>query len=306
MTTQTATPYWFRGYFLNPAKVSTGRRALSIVLGVFLFFALTVFGVIMVLQLSVFNPDYIASYVDNIDISASATNWLNENVAPDRPVAARAAQLGITYFEPQIQEQLHALVRNVYAFFLNRMEQGKLLETVAAQRPLVNDVAANIQSVLNVPGLQSLLNNLGIDPNQIANRINIDQINSYFDMLEKAAKFQTLIVFAKNFFIPLILILIALLIGIIFAAKKLRFIFIVLGLTFAVYGILQLSSLLPFGNFARDAITNLNLNSLANDSAQRFINDVIRMLNIFSGVILFCGIVLVAAYFLTRPRKIAV
>jgi hypothetical protein len=221
-------------------------------------------------------------------------------------VAARAAVLGINYFEPQIREQLHSLVRNIYDFFLTRLDQGKLLETVASQRPLVNDVVNNLQAVLNIPILQSLLTNLGIDPQLLINRINLDQINSYFDLLEKAANYQSWLVFIKNFYVPLIIIIIALIAGIIFVGRRFRFVFIVLGVTFATYGVLQLSSALPFGNYASSSIESLGLSSLATDSALRFTNDLIRMLNVFSAVILFCGLVLIIAYFLTRSRKTAV
>jgi hypothetical protein len=267
---------------------------------------LTLFGVIMALQITAFNPDYIASYVDEADISSIVTTWLNENVAPDRPVLARAAALGANYFEPQIKEQLHSAVRTAYTFLLNRLDQGRLLETIQSQRPLINDVATNTQAVLNIPALQSLFTNLGIDSSKIASSIDVNQINSFFDLIERAARFQSLLAFVKNFYIPLIVILIALIVGIIFVGRRFRFIFIVLGITLAVYGVVQLSSLLPFGNLARSAIANLSLSSLATDTATKFINDVIRPINIFSAIMLFCGLVLMVMYFVTRPRRAAV
>ena len=294
---------WFTNYFAHPARISAGRRAVTIILGVLLFLALTVFGVIMILQLTAFNTDYIASYVDNIDVAGSLTIWLNENAAPQRPVAAQAAILGVNYFEPQIKEQLHSLIRNIYSFFLNRLEEGRLLQTIEEQRPLVENVANNVQVLLNLPLVQSIFNNLGIDKSVINSRINTAEIDSFFNLIERAGKFQRLIVFAKNFYIPLILIIVALITGIIFAGRKFRFIFMVLGLVFSIYGVTQLSSLLPFGNLARSAITHLELSPFAHDSAIRFVNDVIGMLNIFCAVILFGGLLLIAAYFLTGSRK---
>lgn len=290
-------------YFKNPAKISAGRRALTIILGVLLFLALTIFGVIMVLQFTAFNPDYIASYVNDIDISNSATVWINENVAPQRPVVAQAAILGVNYFEPQIKEQLYFFVRNVHSFFLTRLEEGRLPQTVEEQRPLVENVANNVQVILNLPAVQNIFNNLGIDTSVISIRINTAEINSFFNLIETAGKSQRLIVFAKNFYIPLILIILALIAGIIFAGRKFRFIFIVLGLVFSIHGILQLSSLLPLGNYARSAIANIELSPFAHDSVIRFINDVVGMLNIFSAVILFAGLLLIAAYFLTGLSK---
>jgi hypothetical protein len=116
----------------------------------------------MVFHLSIFSPDYVASYVDDVDVSGLASNWLNENIAPERPIVAKAAELGITYFEPQIKDQMRTVVRHIYAFFLDRLEQGKLLETVVEQRSLVTDVASNLQTVLNVPAVRNILEGLGI------------------------------------------------------------------------------------------------------------------------------------------------
>jgi hypothetical protein len=294
---------WFKNYFGNPAKISSGRRAATIVLGVLLFIALTVFGVIMVLQFTAFYPNYIASYVNDIDISNALTIWINENIAPQRPEVAQAAILGVNYFEPQIIEQLNSVVENIYSFFLERMEEGELLQTIEEQRPLVENVANNIQAIINLPVVQSVFNNLGIDASAINIQVNTGEINSFFTLIEKAAKFQQLIAFAKSFFIPSIFIVLALIAGIIFTGRKFRFIFIVLGAVFSIHGILQLAGLLPLGNYARQAITNLELSPFAHDSATRFVNDVIGMLDIFSAVILFAGLLLITAYFLTRLRK---
>lgn len=296
---------WFYNYFSNQAKISRFRRYLSIILGILLFSAMVIFGVLLVLQLSVFNPDYIASYVDDINVSSLASDWLNENVAPDNPITAKAAELGIDYYEPQIKEQMRSVIRNVYAFFLTKLEEGRLLETIAEQRPLINDVANNVQVILDVPALKSILDNLGINPDSIKNVINIDQINGYLDLAAKVAQIQTLIVFAKNFYYPMIAIIAAIIIAIIFTARKVRLIALTLGLSFSVYGIVQLVSLLPIRNYGKSAIPNLGLNLAVSNSLLRFINDISQILLIFSSVVLFCGVALLAGYFIINARKAA-
>ena len=241
--------------------------------------------------------------MNDIDISKTLTIWIYENVAPQRPEVAQAAILAVNYFEPQIIEQLNSAVKNIYSIFLERMEEGELLQTIEEQRLLIKNVANNIQAILNLPVMQSIFRNLGIDASAINIRVNTDEIDSFFNLIERAAKFQHLIAFAKSFFIPLIFIVLALIAGIIFAGRKFRFIFIVSGLVFSIHGTLQLAGLLPLGNYARQAITNLELSPFAHYSATRFVNDVIGMLNIYSAVILFAGLLLIAAYFLTRLGK---
>ncbi len=294
--------HWFTNYFSSSVRISPGRRAGTIVLGVLLFIALIVFGVVMDAQLTVYNPNYVASYVNQIDVSTSVTNWLNEKVAPQKPTIAKAAEAAVNYYEPQIKDALESLVRTVYSFFLTKMEQGKLIEAVTEQQARVDDIANNIQEVLNIPALKSIFSNLGIDPGVIGDKLNVDQINSYFDLINRAAKYQSLAVFVEHFYVPLIIILIALIIAIIFLGRRFRFVFAILGIVFVTYGITQLSSILPLGNYARTVITNLSLQSLAQGSAMQFISDSIRILNIFAGVILFVGLLFILAYFLIRPR----
>ena len=265
---------WLRNYFTNPAGVSVVRKTISIALGVILFFSLTLFGVLTVLHLSVFNSEYFASYVDDVDFTELAGDWLDENVAPERPVVARAIELGVSYFEPQIREQAHSIVRNVHRFFLERLEQGRLLETLVSQRPLVNDVATNLQVVLNIPILRSIADNFGVSLDSISQRINIDQINGYFDLLERLARYQSLLRFAKSFFIPLIFIILLLVAGIIFIARKFRLYAIILGLTFAIYGILQLATGLYAGTQGRPVLSVLDVRPAVYGTMLRFWGDV--------------------------------
>jgi hypothetical protein len=292
---------WFANYFSSTAEVSGGMRALSVVLAVLLFFALVIFGIILSMQLSVFNTNYFASYVDDADLSAFSRSWLNENVAPDRPIVAKAAELGINYFEPQIKEQLHSAVRNIHGFFLNRLENGKLLETVSEQRPLITDVATNMQTVLNIPIVKSIIENFGLDPNFIQSYVDVQQINEYFDMIERLARYQALVVFAKNIYIPLIVILLVLIIGMLFTTRRLKQFFIMLGTVFAVYGIIQLISLIPVGTYGRLAIAGLDLSPTVNDVILRFLGDITTTIMIFSAVILFCGMLFIGGYFIYKP-----
>ncbi|MEI6186790.1 MAG: hypothetical protein WCP43_06255, partial [Dehalococcoidia bacterium] len=138
----------FTNYFTGAPRVSSGKKVLLVILGILLALSLLVLGPVMALQLTVFNPNRIASYVDDLDVPAIAQGWLNTYVAPKNPLVAKSAELVIVNFEPQIKEGLKTAVRDTYSFMLNRLENGKLLETVASQKPLVDNLAANVQAVL--------------------------------------------------------------------------------------------------------------------------------------------------------------
>jgi hypothetical protein len=292
----------FIGYFTNAPEVSSGKRLLLIFLGVLLFISLIAFGPILALQQTVFNPDCIASYADDIDIPALAQDWLKQNVAPNNPVLAKSVALVITNFEPQIKAQLRSCVRNSYAFMLDRLEKGKLLETVIAQRPAVDNLASNIQSIVDMPGLGPVFAALGVTTDSIQKYIDVKQINGYFDMLEQLAALRSVVVAADIIFIPLIILSLALIIAIKLIARKPRFIAGELGLIFAISGVLQLVSSLPLNGLVRSATAQFNLTSLLQEWLLRMAADYGNIVVIYGWVLLLFGVALIVTYFILKSR----
>jgi hypothetical protein len=294
----------FLSYFTNAPEVSFGKRLLLVFLGILLFLSLISFGPIMALQLTVFNPDCIASYVNDIDVSALAHDWLNANTAPKNPVLAKTVELVIINFEPQIKDQVRSCVRNTDAFILDRLKKGKLLETVAAQRPVVDNMAAHIQAVIDLPGLSQAFGALGMSPDSIQKYIDVDQINGYFDMLEQLAALKTVVATADIIYIPLIIFILALIVAIKLIARRPRFISGELGLIFAICGVLQFAFILPAGSLLRSAISQFNLPALIHDWLLRMVGDFTNIVMIYGGVLLLCGIALIVVYYVLKSRRL--
>lgn len=292
--------YWFINYFTNGDTVSLPRRILLITLSVLLFFVLIVYGSILTLQRSLFNPDYFASYIDDVNVTQIASDWLTENVAPEDPVIAKAAELGIAQFEPQIRDLLRILVRNLHTFYLNGLEEGRLLETIAEQRPMVNDVITNLDPVLDLPVLESVLEALAINPKSITDSINVDQINAFFDEVERVAQQQRLVAWVKNLFVPMTIFLLALIIGIVLTARKARLVISALGIPFLTYGILQFFSAIAIHAYRSSLVEQLNINPVATDYVLRFFSDTTGILMIYSAVFLFLGSLLMTMHFLLK------
>lgn len=134
----------FISYFTNAPDVSFGKRAWLVILGILLSLSLLVFGPVLALHQTLFNPDCIASYVDDINVATLAKDWLNTNVAPGNHLLAKTEEFVVANFEPQIKYAIKTFVCNTYALILDRLENGKLLQTVEEQRTLVVDLASNI------------------------------------------------------------------------------------------------------------------------------------------------------------------
>jgi hypothetical protein len=293
-------------FFKRPTKITPAKRTWLILLGILLFLSLLSFGPILALQLTALNPDYVATrVVDEMDISGAAHDWLSKNVAPDKPLAAKAIELGVINLEPIIKEGTKSAVSSIYSVMLDSLEKGKLVELVAAQRSLVNDVANNINGVLDSPILSPVISLFGINATSIQKNVDINQINSYFDALDEVAQARDAFIAAKNSFIPLIVFMVLLIIGIVLIARQVKFTTFELGITFAAYGAIELIGALIGKGYIISALSQLDMPQFLQNALQRINDDFINVLVSFSSTMLFCGAVLLVVYFLYKPRQLA-
>jgi len=295
----------FISYFTDAPEVSSGKKVWLVILGILLAISLLVFGPILALHQTAFNPNCIASYVDDIDVTALAKDWLNTNVAPENRLLAKAVQVGLVNFEPQIKDGMKTLVRNVHALILDRLEKGKLLQTVGEQRSLIVDIATNMQAVISLPALNPVFNALGVTASSVQKHINIDQINGFFNMISQLEAVKDIVVGAMISFIPLIIISLVLIIAIKLIGRRPGFISGELGLIFTVCGALQFAFILPAGSFGRSAISQFDLPPLIQEWLLRLVGDFANTIMIYGSVLLLVGIALIVLYYFLKKPKLS-
>ncbi|MFA5064389.1 MAG: hypothetical protein WC566_02885 [Dehalococcoidia bacterium] len=293
----------FIGYFNNAPEVSSGKKLLLIILGILLFISLVLFGPVMALQQTVFNPDCVASYVNDLDVPALTNSWLKENVSPTNPVLAKSAELAIINFEPQIKELMRSSVRNIYAYILDSLKKGKLLDTIAAQKPVVENLAAHIQAIMDLPALSPVFQMLGVNSESITKNMDAGQINGLFDMLEQLAALKSFVVILMSSMIPLLLLMIALVIAIVLIARRPGFMSGELGLISATSGALQFIIILPAGGLGKSLVSQFNLPPLIRDWLLRLVQDFNSIVMIYGGALLLAGIALIVICYALKRVK---
>lgn len=292
-------------FFKRPSKITTGKRIGLIVLGIVLFLSLAAFGPVLALHQTALNPDYVAArVVDEIDVSSAAHDWLTKNISPGNIYVAKSIELGIINLEPKIKERLQSVVSSVYGFILERLEKGKLVEMVASQRPLVNDVVNNVQTVLDLPVLAPVIDSSGIDAAAIQKYVNVSQINAYFDALEQLAQARAAFIAVKNSFIPLIIAILLLIIGIVLIARQVIFTTRELGIIFTAYGALQFIGAFIIKGYTSPLLRQYDIPQFLQNALQRLNNNFTSILIAFSLSVLFCGIVLLVVSFIYKPRQL--
>ncbi len=294
----------FISYFTDAPEVSSGKKVWLVVLGILLSLSLLVFGPVLALHQTVFNPDCIASYVDDIDVASLAKDWLNTNVVPKDPLLAKTAEVVVVNFEPQIKYGMKTFVHNTYALILDSLEKNKLLQTVEEQRTLVVDLASNIQAVLDLPVLSPVFYSLGVTADSVQKYINIDQINGFFNMIDQLQAVKDLVVGIMISFVPLLIISLALIIAVKLIGRRPVFISGELGLIFTTCGALQFAFLLPDGSIGRLAISQFNLPPLVQGWLLRLITDFANIIIIYGSVLLLVGVALIVLYYFLKKSKL--
>ncbi len=104
-----------------------------VLLSFLLFLSLSVFGLALTLNYTVLNPDFLVSEVDKLDIPSLTEEFLSEEMTEEEfPEEFRAALIDtITELEPQIKEQVSAVIYPIYDYLLGKSQSLDLAATLS-------------------------------------------------------------------------------------------------------------------------------------------------------------------------------
>lgn len=98
------------------------------VLSFFLFLSLSIFGVALMLNTTILNPDFVTSELDKLDVSSLVEEIIIEH--PPEEELETALINTITELEPSVKEQLGAAIYSVYDYLLGKRESLDLALTL--------------------------------------------------------------------------------------------------------------------------------------------------------------------------------
>jgi len=124
------------------------------ILGILLFFSLSVFGLAFMLNSTILNPDFVAREMDRINISSLIEEPLSEAIAqeglsPEFKVALFSA---VTELEPAVKKQVAAATYPIYDY-LRGKRQGLDLALVLRNTILSPDFIASLVDRLDISSL---------------------------------------------------------------------------------------------------------------------------------------------------------
>ncbi len=282
-------------------------------LGLLLFFSLSIFGDMLMLKQTILNPDFVVSQVDRLDIPSLAEELLLGQIAIEIPqevpqgeeLVAEVLSNTVADLEPWMKEQASVLIYTGYDYLLGRSQS---LNLVVSLEPVKNSLRDNLEQAVS----ESLPPELsGASPEMIEQFINeayqeaTRDIPEAFELDESlwGSEVQSILEQvrgATGYFelgYKLLIGLIPLLIlGIVLLSRPIRTGLRRLGIIFLVYGALQYISIFIITHLAGTQLTQFDLPFSALQSwLPLFLSDLFAPLKIFSIGVAAAGVVLIIA-----------
>jgi hypothetical protein len=280
--------------------------------------SLSVFGLVLMINQTILNPDFVVSQVNKFDIPSLAKEMLSQQIsqlevpAPYEPYVAEVMDDTIADLEPWMKEQARD---GIYSFYDYLEGRSQSLSLVISLEPVKESLRDNLREVV----LQSPPPELaGLPPAEIERYINesyqqiSQEIPSTFDLtealvspevtaqLEQVKQIIGYFHLAYNALIGLILLLTLLIIVI---NRQVRGSTRGLGSTFLTCGALSYAGVLVAKNVAGTQLTQLDIPVYLQGWIPQFLSDLVAPLEMYGIGLLAAGVALLVVSFVYKPRQ---
>ena len=285
------------------------------ILSFLLFLSLSVFGIAFMLNSTLLNPDFVASEVDKIDVSALVIEMAEEQIGEQLPEEAfflKEALYGIiSDQEPWLKEQLNAAIYTGYDFFLGKSER---LDMIISLEPLKENLRDSLWQTFkeNLPPELSVLPEDQLKPyfdqyyqefaGQIPSEFAFDESSIPPEVMEQMILARQYIDYFQTYYYVLIGFMVLLVLGIILINRSVRGTTRSLGIALLIYGALEFAGVYVARNFMPTSLPLPDIPSSLQMWLMGLFGDLLAPLQMFSLGVLIGGVVLLVVSFVYKPR----
>lgn len=283
--------------------------ALSL-LNFLLFLSLSTFGLVLTLNYTILNPDFVVSQIDRLDVAPLIKEQIQ--IPSEAQFMTEAIDDTIADLEPWMKEQINASIYSGYDYFMGR-SQG--LSIVIYLEPVKESLRNNLREAF----LQSPPPELAALP-----PAQIEQIfNQFYEQISK--QIPTTFEFNESLLPPevmatleqvrqgfgyfqlgyqaLIGFIVLVILGIILLNRQVRSATRGIGTTFLVIGAFGLIEIFLTTRFAWPQMAQLGIPSPLQTWIPQLLSDFLAPLQMFSIGLLAAGVVLLIVSFVYKPRQ---
>ncbi|OGO23954.1 MAG: hypothetical protein A2144_05635 [Chloroflexi bacterium RBG_16_50_9] len=285
------------------------------ILSFLLFLSLSVFGIAFMVNNTLFNPDFVVTEVDNIEISTLIRELTEEQIGSQLPQDAiflkEAAYQVISDQEPWLKEQLNTAIYTTYDFLLGRSAG---LDVAISLEPL----KASLKDALQQAFMQNLPSQLtGLPPaelrlyfdeyyqqiaEQIPSQFQLGESNLPPEAMAQMRLARQYIGYFQTYYFALIGLMVLLIAGIVLINRNIKDATRGLGINFMIYGALEFAGIYVARNYAPVNLMVTDLPPSLQTWLASVYGDLLAPLQIFSLGLFVAGVVLLAVSIIYQPR----
>jgi len=279
-----------------------------------LFLSLSVFGLVLMLNQTLLNPDFVVSELDRLDISALAQELISQQIPQEGELMAEVIGDTVADLEPWIKEQASGITYSSYDYLTGR---SQTLSVAIPLGPVKDSLKDNLRQAL----LQSPPPELaGLSPAEIEQFINeISQeytkdIPSTFEFNESSfptevqatiGQVRQAISSVQLVYWALIGFMLLLVLGIILINRNVKRTTRGLGITFLSYGALGYVGIFVANRILGTQLMQLDLPPSLQAWLPQFLGDLWAPLEIFSIGLAVAGVALIIVSFVYKRESSA-
>ena len=287
---------------------SLARTLLSFLL----FLSLSIFGIALMLNLTILNPDFAVSEVDKVDLSSLMKDSLNRQILQDAPYIFEVLDHTFNDLAPWIKKQTHDIIYSSYDYLLEKKQN---LNIEISMKPLKDSLKSNLRAaILHLPPPE-----IAGEPQTEVDRY-ISEVHQYVDevipptfeftesslspeVLSQLTEIKQAIGYGQITYKVLVALILLLILGLVLIKREIRGATRELGIIFATYGALEYLGIVIFKHLIGAQLSQLSVPPALQAWLPQLIRDSLVPLEIFSLSILVAGIALIIVSFIYKPRQ---
>jgi len=284
--------------------------ALSL-LNFLLFLSLSTFGLMLTLNYTILNPDFVVSQVDKLDVASLLKEQIQ--IPPEAQFMAGAIDDTITDLEPWMKEEINASIYSGYDYLMGRSQSLSIVISMEPAKEILRD---NLREAFleSAPPELAALSPAEIEQyfdqfyeqeisKQIPPTLEFNQSSLPPEVMVTLEQVRQGIGYFQLGYQALIGFIVLVIIGIILINRQVRSTTRGIGTTFLVIGVFGLIEIFLATRFAGPQMAQLGIPPLLQAWIPQLLNDFLAPLQMFSIGLLAAGVVLLIVSFVYKPRQ---
>ncbi len=281
-------------------------------LSLLLFISLSIFGLVLMLNQTILNPDFVISQLNRLDISSIAGELLSQEIPQEGEFMTEAIDDAITDLEPWLKEQASTVIYSGYDYLMGRSQSLRVAISLEPMKEILRDNMREVFFESIPPELRGLpqveveryFDQLYQDfAAEIPSTFEFDESSMGPDVLAGLEQGKQIIGYIQLAYSALIGFMLLLILGIVLINRQVKGTTRSLGITFLTYGAFEYAGIFAAKYFAGPQLTQIEIPQTLQAWLPQFFADLLAPLEMFGLGLMIAGVVLIIVSIVYKPPE---